>query len=247
MRILLCVAAIGVVPFFALRAGSTAEPVRKPYGIETRQLWTTSKVKGSPEPPDPYTMKRVYPKLKFNEALEIAAVPGKKAWGIAERPGKIYTFDATAAKPEKKLALDVKHTVYGFAFHPKFQTNGFIYLSEVPDASKGTTPTAATQRRMRTGGNSVETGKRNRRSIADGKTMCDRPRSPFRAKRGPRWDHPALVPTARKSSIARATASGSTFFSRRPRRISAQFFRMCSACRLPLRAKYWCSSGCIHS
>ena len=59
--------------------------------------------------------------------------------------------------------------------------------------------------------------------------------------------YPAFVPTARKSSIARATASGSTFRSRRPRRISAQFFRMCSACRLPVRAKYWCNRGCIHS
>lgn len=138
MRTLLCVAAVGVVPLIALRAPSAAESVRKPYGIENRELWTTSKVKGSPEPPDPYTMTRVYPKLKFDEALEIAAVPGRKAWGIAERPGKIYTFDVTAANPEKKLVLDVKHTVYGLAFHPQFQKNGFIYLSEVPDASKET-------------------------------------------------------------------------------------------------------------
>ena len=72
-------------------APTSAKPdrVRKASGIEKRELWTTSKVKGSPEPPDPYVMTRVYPKLKFDEALEIAAVPGQKAWGIAERKGKI--------------------------------------------------------------------------------------------------------------------------------------------------------------
>jgi uncharacterized repeat protein (TIGR03806 family) len=121
-------------------APTSAKPdqVRKASGIEKRELWTTSKVKGSPEPPDPYVMTRVYPKLKFDEALEIAAVPGQKSWGIAERKGKIYVFDATAKEPEKKLVLDVGHTVYGLVFHPKFQENGFIYLSEVPDASKET-------------------------------------------------------------------------------------------------------------
>ena len=76
--------------------------------------------------------------MKFNEALEIAAVPGKSAWGIAERPGKVYIIDAAAKEPEKKLVLDVKHTVYGLAFHPKFAENGFIFLSEVPDGSKET-------------------------------------------------------------------------------------------------------------
>ena len=40
------------------------------------------------------------------------------------------------------------------------------------------------------------------------------------------------------AAIARATAKGSTFRMRRPRRSSAQFFKMYSACRLPVRAKY---------
>jgi len=130
---------------FTLRPDSTAagsadekQPVRKAYGIEKRELWTTSKVKGSPEPPDPYQMQRTYPKLTFFEALEICQVPGKKAWVVAERPGKIYTFDTDPAKAEKKVVLDVKHTVYGVVLHPKFQENGFIYLSEVPNGDKET-------------------------------------------------------------------------------------------------------------
>ena len=115
-----------------------AAPERKATGIEKREPWTTSKVVGSPEPPDPFTMAKTYPKLTFFEALELTPVPGAKAWVVAERPGKVYTFDMDPAKAEKKLVLDVKHTVYGAVLHPKFADNGFLYLSEVPDGSKET-------------------------------------------------------------------------------------------------------------
>jgi uncharacterized repeat protein (TIGR03806 family) len=109
------------------------EPVRKPFGIEKRELWTTSKVKGSPEPPNPYQMARAYSKLSFTEPLEIAPVPGKNVWVIAERHGKIFSFDMDAEKAEKKLLLDVGRTVYGFALHPQFQKNGLIYVSNITD------------------------------------------------------------------------------------------------------------------
>lgn len=132
------IAALVLVPLASPQAAVNKAPVHAPTGIQKRELWTTSNIKGSPEPPDPYVMTRVYPKLKFDEALEIAAVPGKNAWGIAERQGKIWTFDADPAKAEKKLVLDVKHIVYGLVFHPDYQTNGFIYLTEVPDGTKET-------------------------------------------------------------------------------------------------------------
>jgi uncharacterized repeat protein (TIGR03806 family) len=108
----------------------------KALNLQKRELWTTSKVVGSPEPPDPYTVTKVYPKLTFNEALELTAMPGKNAWVIAERPGKVYTFDMDPAKAEKKLILDVKHAIYGAVLHPKFADNGYLYLSELPDGSK---------------------------------------------------------------------------------------------------------------
>lgn len=141
MRLLLpaAIACALVASPYLLRTGDARpDPVRKPTGIEKRELWTSSKVKGSPEPPDPYIMTRVYPKLKFDEALEIVAVPGRKAWAVAERQGKVFAFDATANEPEKRLVLDVKHTVYGLVFHPKFPAAAYLYLSEVPDGSKET-------------------------------------------------------------------------------------------------------------
>src|SRR5262249_31428631 len=111
-------------------------PARKAYGIEKRTLWTTSKVRGSPEPPNPYQMVATYPKIKFDEALEIAQVPGKRAWVVAERHGKIFTFDLDPAKAEKNLVLDVGRTVYGVVLHPRFQKNGYIFVSSVLNADK---------------------------------------------------------------------------------------------------------------
>jgi glucose/arabinose dehydrogenase len=115
-----------------------AAPERKATGIEKREHWTTSKVVGSPEPPDPYSVAKVYPKLTFFEALELTPVPGAKAWVVAERPGKIFTLDMDPKKAEKRLILDVKHTVYGAVLHPKFAENGYLYLSEVPNTDKET-------------------------------------------------------------------------------------------------------------
>ncbi len=147
MRLILWAAIIGLAclaTVFVMRptaetiAAEEKQPVRKDFGLEKRELWTTSKVKGSPEPPDPYTMARTYPKLKFFEALELSPIPGKKAWVVAERPGKIITFDADPTKAEPKLVLDIKHTIYGVVLHPKFQENGFIYVSELPDGKNET-------------------------------------------------------------------------------------------------------------
>jgi uncharacterized repeat protein (TIGR03806 family) len=140
---LLCVLCLLAIALFAWLPASPSsgepaksDPVRKPFGLEKRELWTTSKVQGSPEPPNPYQMVRAYPQLSFSEPLELVPVPGKKIWVVAERHGKIFTFDAEAAAPEKKLLLDVGHTVYGIALHPQFQKNGFVFVSHVPSSEK---------------------------------------------------------------------------------------------------------------
>ena len=91
-----------------------------------------------PEQPPLYRMTRAFPKVSFTEALELTAVPGKKAWVVAERGGKILSFANDASTTEAKLVFDVKHTIYGVILHPKFQENGLIYVSEVPDGDKET-------------------------------------------------------------------------------------------------------------
>ncbi len=141
--------AAGVAAAMELPSSSTSEtaaantadekqPARKAFGLDKRELWTTSKVKGSPEPPPPYQVARSYSTLKFDEPLELFPVPGKKIWVVAERKGKIWTFDATAKEPQKKLLLDVGHTVYGAVMHPDFAKNGYLFVSHVPNVDKET-------------------------------------------------------------------------------------------------------------
>lgn len=104
-------------------------PPRKRYGIEKRRLWTTSRIRGAPEPPSPYRTEIVFPKLKFNEPLAMARVPGTNLLAVAERPGKIYTFQNERATAKKKLLFDAGTTVYGLAFHPRFQENGRLFVT----------------------------------------------------------------------------------------------------------------------
>jgi uncharacterized repeat protein (TIGR03806 family) len=127
------VAALLLRPATETVAAEQRQPVRKDSGLDTREPWTASKVKGSPEPSDPYTVTRVYPKLKLFEPLELTPVPGRKAWVAAERPGRVVWFDADPAKADPKPIIDVKHTVYGVVLHPKFQENGYLFVSGVPD------------------------------------------------------------------------------------------------------------------
>ena len=95
-----------------------------------RTPWTTSKVVGSPEPPDPYRLELAYPKLKLFEPLSAAFVPKSSRLLVAERPGKIWVFDASSKDPKPELVVDLKRTVYGIAVHPQKE---ILYVTSVAD------------------------------------------------------------------------------------------------------------------
>src|SRR5262249_12054678 len=105
----------------------------KPVGIAKRVLWTTSKVKGSPEPPAPYRAASVFPKLKFFEPLAMSAIPGTNRFVIAQRDGKLFTFENNQAVEKADLLLDVGHMTYGVVAHPQFRTNGYVYVTYISD------------------------------------------------------------------------------------------------------------------
>jgi uncharacterized repeat protein (TIGR03806 family) len=134
-------AAACVLPLLVIASSASgAEPTRKPFDIATRKLWTTSRVVGSPDPAPPYVLRRAFPNLKFDEPVELVIVPGGKRWIVAERKGKIYTFADDPTTARKDLLVDLGRTVYGVALHPKFATNGFLYVANVPDVSQTYTP-----------------------------------------------------------------------------------------------------------
>jgi len=98
-----------------------------------RVLWTTSKIAGSPDPKAPYQPENAFPKLRFDQPLELTAVPDSNQLAVAERFGKLFLFENDAATSEKHLLLDVERTVYGLAFHPQFKANGRFYVTSITE------------------------------------------------------------------------------------------------------------------
>lgn len=107
--------------------------VRTPFDLEHRALWTTGNIQGSPEPPDPYITENAFPKIRFFEPLSVGLIPGTQKFGVATRPGRIFTFDIRPDADQTPLLLDVGKTTYGIAFHPQFAKNGYFYVMNIHD------------------------------------------------------------------------------------------------------------------
>ncbi|MGE5194298.1 MAG: PQQ-dependent sugar dehydrogenase, partial [Deltaproteobacteria bacterium] len=123
---------VGGHPAPADETGKKA-PAAKPFAIDRRVPWNSSKIVGTPDPPPPYRTRQVFPKLKFNEPLAMTWVPGSNRLLIVERRGKLYTFENSPTVEKADLLLDTGKQTYGAAFHPNFQTNGFVYVTYVLD------------------------------------------------------------------------------------------------------------------
>lgn len=111
-----------------------SEEPQKPFGIEKRVPWTTSRVVGTPEPPPDYTVQRAFPKVKFDSPVFIAQEPGTDRFLVAELSGKIYAFtEKTPDDASRELFLDTKRQIYAFSFHPNYEKNGQIFVFSPTD------------------------------------------------------------------------------------------------------------------
>jgi putative heme-binding domain-containing protein len=140
-------------PRNALSSGDKPSPAgkRHVHGIPKRVPWATSRITGTPEPPHPYRIEQVYPKLHFRNPLLMARAPGMNRFFVAEHQGKMYSFPMDDKCEKADLFLDpnahihswdpkskVKNidTVYGLAFHPQFQKNRYCYICYVLNSKK---------------------------------------------------------------------------------------------------------------
>ncbi len=119
----------------------------EPYGIEKRAPWTTSKITGSPEPPLPFRIARVFPNLTFTNPVELVTAPGCDRLFMVEVDGKIHSFANDPKADKTDVAFDLKDRieddkarVYSLTFHPKFETNRYCYIcyTTKPDIDHGT-------------------------------------------------------------------------------------------------------------
>lgn len=134
--VLFSVLVIGVFFHIGLSRGGDRPTVRKPYGIEKRIPWTTSRVLGSPDPAPEYLMEVAYPGIRFDEPLNAATEPEGNRLFVAQRDGKIFSFLNDAKTTTKNLVIDVGRMTYGMTLHPKFKENGYLYVVSIVDPVK---------------------------------------------------------------------------------------------------------------
>jgi len=141
-RCLAFAAALVALPagFGAWRARPADQPPRPEEAGATKAVrppWTTSRVKGSPDPPSPFKVVRAFPNVNFEHPLLMARPPGSDRLFVGEQAGILYSF---INRPDAKAELffdlrkEIKtlrqlpgakevEAVYGLAFHPDFQKN----------------------------------------------------------------------------------------------------------------------------
>ena len=101
-----------------------------------REPWTTSRIHGSPEPPHPFQVQRIYTNITFVNPLDAGTIPGTRRLVVVEQRGKLWTLENETAV-EADLFADLKEfnkeivESYGVTFHPKFAENKFVFKTGV--------------------------------------------------------------------------------------------------------------------
>jgi mono/diheme cytochrome c family protein len=111
-----------------------------------RQPLTTSRLQGTPEPPPPYRVKRMYPDLKLSLPLGMAMQPGSDRmlfWcqGADGAGGKLLRgVDTPDLKElETLFEADKDRILFDLCFHPRFTENGFLYIGSNGKGGEGFT------------------------------------------------------------------------------------------------------------
>jgi glucose/arabinose dehydrogenase len=113
------------------------EKTAKAFGIAKREPVNSSTVVGSPDPPPPYRVKKLYPDYTPAYPILAKAVPGTdQLLVISEnRPYSTTMLSRLKDDPAAKTADAVKlfdtprkGTAYDFCFHPRFAENHYLYV-----------------------------------------------------------------------------------------------------------------------
>lgn len=108
---------------------------QRPYGLECRTPWTTSRVVGAPEPPLPFVAVKQFNNIAWERPLFITPEPGTN-WliviqqgGEDDRPTKLLRVEDRPEASQTSLFLEVpKRLVYSVVFHPDYEQNGYVYV-----------------------------------------------------------------------------------------------------------------------
>lgn len=100
-----------------------------------RDGWTSSHIIGTPEPPAPYRMERVYPRLNFFQPVDLQAVPGTKRFLLLLQDGRLVSFADSPEVSTTNVVLDIRahqtplDNALGFTLHPRFAENRQVFIN----------------------------------------------------------------------------------------------------------------------
>ena len=117
---------------WALLLLGTAAQTPDSAGVQDRIPWTSSVLRGNPDPPAPYRTENAFPHLKFEYPVDLVAVPGTDSLAVAEREGSIRVFKNRPDVCRSELLAQLEGEIFGIAFHPRFGENGFLYVMGAP-------------------------------------------------------------------------------------------------------------------
>lgn len=107
--------------------------------MAARPAWTTSKIHGSPEAPEPYRLVPAFAKLQFTKPTSIELEPQSDRILVTEMSGKAYTFVDSADVNTTDVVIDLAALSGGpvslldAEFHPQYdgKANTALYLCYV--------------------------------------------------------------------------------------------------------------------
>ncbi|NMO17509.1 hypothetical protein HPC49_27295 [Pyxidicoccus fallax] len=118
-----------------------------PYGLDSRPANPTCVAPERPVEATGVALQRVFPRLSFRQPLFALQAPGdSRRVYVVEKEGRIRVFSHEADPASSSLFIDLSSRVdathdesglLGMAFHPRFATNGEVFLSYMDEDGKG--------------------------------------------------------------------------------------------------------------
>ncbi|MGI8980895.1 MAG: PQQ-dependent sugar dehydrogenase [Pirellulaceae bacterium] len=130
------------VSILASQFAATLSAQDKDKPVVARKPWTTSRLHGSPEPPEPYKVVSSFPALKFQRPTSIEEIPGQNRLLVTEMSGKVLSFPKDAKVAAADLVIDLAAilpkelagrsvSLFDAEFHPKFKYNHQLFVCYV--------------------------------------------------------------------------------------------------------------------
>lgn len=109
----------------------------------TRVEWTESRFTGTPEPPLPFRLERIFENVPLTRPTEMVRLPNFDRWVVTQMPGKIISFKDDGSDIHEVIDLKISRNsfrVYAIVFHPDYPQNPtcFIQYSDTMRDPNGT-------------------------------------------------------------------------------------------------------------